>query len=81
MSKSQEDEIRGDSSVLDSGVRCFECNSWEDFIVNIRRVRPGIQAGEAIYRGHGYSGWKLSSKWERKLELYGTSLRTPVSLD
>ena len=54
-------------TTTDNGVRVYECDTWDDFIVKIRPHYPGKFVGGYIYRGHGHQDWKLSSQWERRL--------------
>lgn len=49
-----------------TGVRIFECESWDDFIVALRKVDGRCQFGH-IYRGHARADWLLSSPVERHL--------------
>lgn len=58
---------------LETGVRSIKCNSWEDFIVQVRPQQDGLQVGGYIYRGHGNTTWKLASEWERDLLQYRSS--------
>jgi len=45
-------------------VRTYSCNTWDDFIKEIRRIEvPGAR----IFRGQRDPTWKLSSAWERIL--------------
>jgi len=47
-------------------VRDFKCETWEDFIANVRTMK-GKTLGDRIYRGHASLDWKLSSMFERWL--------------
>lgn len=47
-----------------SGIFIYKCDSWEEFIVEVRRT--GF-AADRIFRGHANPEWKLSSVFERWL--------------
>ncbi len=48
------------------GVRIFKCDTWEDFIAEVREGVGKLIYGY-IYRGHANIEWKLSSIFERWL--------------
>lgn len=48
----------------DTGIARHRCDGWDDFI-NAMRDHARDGDGERLYRGHGISGWRLSSDFER----------------
>lgn len=66
-------EIDGTSFEVNQ-VRLITCNTWEDFIQEVRKTRYWKTEQEhlhfgrgAIFRGHANPKWKLSSRLERAL--------------
>ena len=56
-------------SGLASGVRVVSCESWVDFIAEMRAGgRDGGGDGERLYLGQAARGWTLASEFERRLE-------------
>lgn len=51
----------------DTGVRIYECDTWDDFIVAQRRT-VGRYVGGYFFRGHAELEWRLSSPFERWLQ-------------
>ena len=49
-----------------TGVVITECETWDDFISEMR-IDEGRYVGGHIYRGHGSIGWDLASVFERWL--------------
>lgn len=49
-----------------TGVRIYDCEQWDDFIVAQRRIE-GRFVGGYFYRGHAKLEWRLSSPFERWL--------------
>jgi hypothetical protein len=49
-----------------TGIKTYECDQWDDFIVAQRRV-VGRFVGGYIFRGHAQVEWRLSSPFERWL--------------
>lgn len=56
-----------ESKDSDTGVRIFECDTWDDFIVAQRRMQ-GRFVGGYFFRGHAKLEWRLSSPFERWLQ-------------
>jgi len=50
----------------ETGVVITECETWDDFIAEMR-IDEGRYIGGHIYRGHGNVGWNLASVFERWL--------------
>ncbi len=50
---------------MPSDTRVYQCETWEDFAVEVRKTRF---AGWRIFRGQRSVQWKLSSRWERWLQ-------------
>ena len=53
-----------------SGVRVTRCESWDEFIKELRPSPTGEPDYHRIYRGHSEPCWKLSSTWEREISRY-----------
>ena len=58
-----------------TGVRVTRCDSWDEFISELRPSPTGEPDYFRIYRGHAEPCWKLSSTWERDLERFRKSDR------
>src|SRR5262245_53711486 len=58
------------SDLKNNKFRVTECKNWEDFTLKVRREK----VTNRIYRGHRDPDFKLSSTWERTIELVSSRI-------